>query len=149
MPSRAGSAARANPQEFNPHWNMKKIEVYDPSMCCSTGVCGTDVDPKLIQFASDLAWLKQQGVSVERFNLAQQPAAFASNPLVGEALRSQGNGCLPLVLVDGAIATRSIYPNREQLAVLAGAREESSGCRGEDDEETCCGGEEGKSSCCC
>ena len=60
----------------------KKIEVFDPSMCCSTGVCGTEVDPKLVQFASDLAWLKQQGVLVERFNLAQQQGAFASNPLV-------------------------------------------------------------------
>ena len=129
--------------------NMKKIEIYDPSMCCSTGVCGTDVDPKLIQFASDLEWLKQQGVPVERFNLAQQPAAFATNPLVGEALKTQGNNSLPLVLVDGAIATRSIYPNREQLAVLAGVKEESSGCCGESDKETCCGGEDNKSSCCC
>lgn len=128
--------------------NMKKIEVYDPPMCCSTGVCGTDVDPKLIQFAGDLAWLKQQGVSVERFNLAQQPAAFANNPLVGESLKTQGNNSLPLVLVDGVIVTRSIYPNREQLAMLAGVKVESSGCCGESEEETCCGGEEGKISCC-
>jgi hypothetical protein len=127
---------------------MKKIEVYDPSMCCSTGVCGTDVDPKLIQFTSDLGWLKQQGVSVERFNLAQQPAAFATNPVVGEALKTQGNGCLPIVLVDGAIATRSIYPNREQLAVLAQVSDESSGCCEESDGEGCCGGEGGKTSCC-
>lgn len=129
---------------------MKKIEIYDPSMCCSTGVCGTDVDPKLIQFASDLAWLKQQeGVSVERFNLAQQPAAFAANPIIGEALKIQGNGCLPVVLVDGAIATRSIYPNREQLAVLAGVTEDTSECCGEGEKEGCCGGGEEKGSCCC
>ncbi len=127
---------------------MKKIEVYDPAMCCSTGVCGTEVDPKLIQFAGDLAWLKEQGVAVERFNLAQQPAAFASNALVGEALKAQGNACLPLLLVDGAIATRSIYPNREQLAVLAGVNGDSSGCCGGGGEESCCGGEEDKSSCC-
>ena len=126
---------------------MKKIEIYDPSMCCSTGVCGTDVDPKLIQFASDLAWLKQQGISVERFNLAQQPAAFATNPLIGEALKTQGNGCLPIVLVDGAIATRSIYPNREQLAVLAGVGDESCGCCGESDEESCCEENAGESCC--
>jgi len=126
--------------------NMRKMEVYDPPMCCPTGVCGTDVDPKVIQFASDLAWLKQQGVSVERFNLAQQPAAFATNPVVGEALKTQGNDCLPMVLVEGAIATRSIYPNREQLALLAGVTDESSGCCEESDGESCCGGEKG--SCC-
>lgn len=127
--------------------NMKKIEIYDPPMCCSTGVCGAEVDSKLIRFASDLAWLEQQGVSVKRFNLAQQPGSFAANSPVAEALKIHGNGCLPLVLVDGAIATRSIYPNREQLAVLAGAKNES-GCHGDVDGEPCCGGDEGKSSCC-
>ena len=127
---------------------MKKIEVYDPSMCCSTGVCGADVDPKLIQFASDLAWLRQQGISVERFNLAQQPAAFATNPVIGEALKTQGNDVLPIVLVDGAIATRSIYPNREQLAVLTGVNGEPFGCCEESDGEGCCGDEGGGGSCC-
>ena len=70
---------------------MKKITVYDPAQCCSTGVCGTEVDPKLVQFASDLAGLKKQGVSVERFNLSQQPAAFAANAVVKSALATQGN----------------------------------------------------------
>jgi len=129
---------------------MKKIEIYDPSMCCSSGVCGTEVDPKLIQFASDLEWLKQQGIPVERFNLAQQPAAFAANPMVGEALKTQGNGVLPIVMVDGVIATRSIYPTRGQLAVLAGVGEETCGCETESKEEGCCGGTgDNKSSCCC
>jgi hypothetical protein len=146
--SRKESVAHVQQQEFKQDINMKKIEVYDPSMCCSTGVCGTDIDPKLVQFASDLGWLQQRGVSVERFNLAQQPAAFVTNPLVGEALKTMGNECLPLVLVDGAIATRSIYPNREQLAVLVGLEDEFSECCGESDKENCCGGGEGKTSCC-
>ena len=30
---------------------MKKLEVFDPAMCCSTGVCGVEVDPVLAQFA--------------------------------------------------------------------------------------------------
>lgn len=128
---------------------MKKIEIYDPAMCCPTGVCGTEVDPKLIQFASDLAWIKEQGAGVERFNLAQQPAAFAGNPQVSETLKAQGNACLPLVLVDGVIATRSIYPTRDQLAALAGIESESSECCGGDASEGCCGGDEGKNSGCC
>jgi len=99
---------------------MKTIAIYDPPLCCSTGVCGTDIDPKLLRVASDVNWLRQQGVSVERFNLAQQPAAFATCAPVSEALRIQGNDCLPLVTVDGAIVARSLYPTREQLAELAG-----------------------------
>jgi hypothetical protein len=125
---------------------MKNITIYDPAMCCSTGVCGTEVDPRLIQFASDLAWLKEQGASVERFNLAQQPAAFAANPQVREALASHGNDALPLVLVDGVIATRSIYPTRDQLLALAAEKAESGECCG--DEFDCCGEAEPSSGCC-
>ena len=128
---------------------MKTLEIYDPAMCCSTGVCGTDVDAKLVQFASDLAWLKEQGAGVSRFNLAQQPAAFAGNPIVNDALKSLGNECLPLILVDGTIATRSIYPTREQLAALSGINAGSSACCADDDAESegCCGGESAKSCC--
>lgn len=119
---------------------MKTIAIYDPPLCCATGVCGTDVDPKLVQLASDLAWLRQQGVAVQRFNLAQQPEAFAGNSLVSGALKTHGNECLPLVLADGEIVTRSIYPTRDQLAALAGVKTESSGCCGDGAESSCCCG---------
>ena len=57
---------------------MKKLEVYDPAMCCSTGVCGPEVDPVLVTFAADLKWVAEQGVIVQRFNLGQEPQAFAA-----------------------------------------------------------------------
>ena len=31
---------------------MKKIEIFDPAMCCSTGVCGPGVDPELLRMAT-------------------------------------------------------------------------------------------------
>ncbi|MGC8640700.1 MAG: arsenite efflux transporter metallochaperone ArsD [Isosphaeraceae bacterium] len=99
---------------------MTKLAVYDPPMCCSTGVCGPSVDPALPRFAADLDWLKRQGVQVERYNLAQQAAAFASNPVVREALREFGNDCLPLLLVDGRVAAHGRYPSREELSRLTG-----------------------------
>ena len=74
---------------------MKKLEVFDPPMCCSSGVCGSEVDPVLPRFAADLQWLAGQGVSVERYNLSQQPQAFVANPMVKAALREGGNGSLP------------------------------------------------------
>ncbi len=55
---------------------MKTLMVFDPAMCCSTGVCGTDVDQALVDFSADVQWLKQCGVQIERFNLAQQPMSF-------------------------------------------------------------------------
>ena len=98
---------------------MSKVQVFDPPMCCSTGVCGPEVDPALVRFASDLAWLKSNGVEVERFNLAQAPAAFVGNPVVAQAIRGRDDG-LPLLLVDGKIAAQGSYPAREVLAELAG-----------------------------
>jgi AhpD family alkylhydroperoxidase len=99
---------------------MPKLEVFDPPMCCSTGVCGPSVDPALPRFAADLDWLKGQGVTAERLNLAQQPGAFAANPVVKQALTDKGNDCLPLILVDGRIASMGKYPTRDELAVLLG-----------------------------
>ena len=99
---------------------MKKIEVYDPALCCPTGVCGPSVDPELVRFAADLDWLKNKGASVARFNLAQQPGAFAENGIVRQELTTHGTGCLPLVLVDDVIATSGRYPVRQELAELAG-----------------------------
>jgi hypothetical protein len=95
------------------------IRVFDPAMCCSTGVCGPKVDPDLARFAADVDWLQKQGVAVERFNLSQQPGAFAERPVVKEAL-ARGTEVLPLVLVDDRIAVEGAYPSRETLAALAG-----------------------------
>jgi hypothetical protein len=67
--------------------DMKTVQVFDPAMCCSTGVCGPSVDQKLVRFASDLHWLANHGVKVERFNLSQEPQAFAANSLVRTELR--------------------------------------------------------------
>ena len=99
---------------------MKTIEVFDPALCCSTGVCGPSVDPALAQFAGDVEWLSARGVAVERFNLAQQPGAFAEREIVREALREQGEGCLPLIVADGSVVSVGSYPDRAALAELAG-----------------------------
>ena len=99
---------------------MKRVEVFDPAMCCSTGVCGPKVDPALVRFAADLHWLANQRVAVERYNLAQQPQAFAANEAVKAALTEHGNQCLPLILVNGSVASQGSYPTRDELARLAG-----------------------------
>jgi AhpD family alkylhydroperoxidase len=98
---------------------MPKIQVFDPAMCCSTGVCGPEVDPALVRFAADLEWLKESGVVVERFNLSQEPAAFVGNPDVVAAMRGRDDA-LPLLLLDGKIVAQGGYPERAALAGLVG-----------------------------
>ena len=94
------------------------IEIYDPAMCCSTGVCGPDVDDTLADFANDVKWLKSQGVEVNRFNLGQEPEAFKMNPLVLSRLKQEGSDCLPLIFMDGTLVADGEYPSREQLTNL-------------------------------
>jgi hypothetical protein len=98
---------------------MSKLQVFDPAMCCSTGVCGPSVDPALPRFAADLEWLKCKGLEIERYNLAQEVAAFTGNPVVKTALNSRGSKCLPLLLLDGIIVAEGAYPTRQELARLA------------------------------
>lgn len=97
-----------------------KLEVFDPPMCCSTGICGTEIDPVLPRFAADLEWLKTQSVSVTRYNLAQEPGAFVNNETVKAALHAEGNACLPLILVEEQIISRTTYPDRVTLAEWIG-----------------------------
>jgi hypothetical protein len=98
---------------------MSKVQVFDPPMCCSTGVCGPEVDPALVRFAADLEWLKSSGIDVERFNLSQEPAAFVANPIVAQAMHGRDDA-LPLLLIDDKIVAQGSYPAREVLAGLAG-----------------------------
>jgi AhpD family alkylhydroperoxidase len=94
------------------------LEVYDPAMCCSTGVCGPDLDDKLVAFANNAKWLKSLGIEVNRHNLGQEPDAFKANQEVIARLQSKGSGILPILVVNGAIVSEGKYPNREQLKEL-------------------------------
>ncbi|MEW6435244.1 MAG: arsenite efflux transporter metallochaperone ArsD [Myxococcota bacterium] len=91
-------------------------------MCCSSGICGPAVDPQLVRFAADLDWLASAGVQVERFNLSQQPAAFAADAAVKAALETKGESSLPLIAVNGEVKSTGAYPTREALAAWAGVQ---------------------------
>lgn len=99
---------------------MTTIQIFDPALCCSSGVCGTDVDQTLVNFSSDIDWAMKNGAQVERFNLAQQPMAFAENAVVKGFLQRSGAEALPLVLVDGEVALAGRYPLRAELVRWAG-----------------------------
>ncbi len=95
---------------------MKTIQVFDPAMCCESGVCGPSIDPQLARFSADLEWLRGNGFVVERYNLSAQPGMFAGTAAVKSALQTDGNGCLPMILCDGAVVSKGLYPTRETLA---------------------------------
>lgn len=96
-----------------------KIDVYDPAMCCSTGVCGPSVDSSLATFAGDLDWLAQRGAQVRRFNLGQEPGAFAEHDGVRGLLQDQGEAALPAVYVNGELRSSGCFPSRDELSSWA------------------------------
>ena len=98
---------------------MKTIQVYDPPMCCSTGLCGNEIDPALVSFAALLTQLSQRVVKVERYNLGQQPMAFIQNPAVKTLLDKEGVAALPLIFVDGEMRLKGRYLTDDERQALS------------------------------
>jgi len=93
---------------------MKTIQVYDPPMCCSTGICGTNIDPDLVSFAAMLSQLGTHGIQIERYNLGQEPMAFVRNPAVKALLEKEGADALPLIFWDGEVQLKGRYPTKDE-----------------------------------
>lgn len=123
---------------------MASVEIFDPAMCCSTGVCGPSVDPALTQFAADVEWLGSAGVEVHRFGLSTEPGKFVENGEVGGLLKDKGEEALPAVFVDGALRTSGRYPTRVELSEWTGVATERPGLPVVEQAESggCCGGGE-------
>ncbi len=108
---------------------MKTFVVYDPPMCCATGVCGPQVDPILPRVSGMLSQIGGHGVKVERYNLAQQPLAFAQNLEVRALLETEGTEVLPLFYVDGQLVLQGRYPDTdERSAWVKQARDHADAC---------------------
>lgn len=97
-----------------------KIEIYDPAMCCSTGVCGPSVDPELVRIQEALRQIQKQAaeVQVARYGLSSDPQAFVANAAVTERLKAEGPECLPLVFADGKEVSKGSYVSNEQLETI-------------------------------
>lgn len=137
---------------------MSTIEIFEPALCCNTGVCGDDVDQALVTFSADMDWVRSQGGNIARFNLASEPLAFAQREPVTGFLQVAGSEGLPLVLVDGVTAQTGRYPDRAQLAKWAGLNAESPaaapagiqmlGLTDTTDTGSCCARDDNNTSCC-
>lgn len=97
-----------------------KIEIYDPAMCCSSGLCGPSIDPVLVKMNDAVLALKKQGVEVTRFNLAQQPKEFLVNKTVAELLHKNGKKILPITVVNGEVFRTGGYPDYEEFCRALG-----------------------------
>lgn len=97
---------------------MSKIVIYEPAMCCSTGVCGPSVNPELLRIASVIENLKKSGVEVTRYNLSSAPQEFIHCEAVTNQLNKNGADILPITMIDGKIIKTGSYPTNEEFARL-------------------------------
>ena len=100
---------------------MKKIEIFDPAMCCPTGLCGTSISPELMRIAVVIETVKKQGIIVPRHNLRDEPQVYVSNKTVNEYLQKHGAEALPITLVDGEVAVSKGYPTTKQMSEWTGS----------------------------
>ena len=97
---------------------MKKMKIFEPAMCCPTGLCGVGVDPELIRISTALEALKKHGVTVERFNLNSAPMEFITDQTINAYINEKGPEGLPAVTVDGEIIITGRYPTNEEFTKL-------------------------------
>lgn len=95
---------------------MSKVEIFDPALCCPTGVCGPSVDPELTRVATAIFLLEKRGFDIKRYNLGTEPAKFVENNEVNKVLHEKGPDSLPVTIVNGEIAKIGVYPTNEELA---------------------------------
>jgi len=94
-----------------------KLEIFEPALCCATGVCGPEPDKALIDLQNLVQILKKSGIVVNRYAINQSAIAFVSNPVVKQFIRAEGTDKLPLTLLDGQIIKQKNYPTLEELAM--------------------------------
>ncbi|SEA02342.1 Arsenical resistance operon trans-acting repressor ArsD [Thalassobacillus cyri] len=92
-----------------------KVEIFDPAMCCPTGVCGPSVDPELTRISRTVMKLVNEGYDVTRYNLAQEPEQF-TNTEVTKLMEEKGTEALPATVVDGKLVKAGNYPSFGEFA---------------------------------
>ena len=123
---------------------MASINVYEPALCCNTGVCGPDPDQALVQFTADLAALKKQGVKIARHNLANDPVAFTKKKPVRKFMKAAGSAGLPLTTIGKTVVLTGRYPTLDEMTRFAGQVAEADEACGCGDSPCGCG----SSGCC-
>ena len=92
--------------------------IFDPAMCCSTGVCGPSVDKELLRVSTVINKLKSKDILVERHNLTNNPQIFVDNKKINMMLNDDGIDVLPITMVDDIVVKTKEYPTNEEFCKL-------------------------------
>ena len=99
-------------------FNLKNMSIYEPAMCCSTGLCGVGVDPELLRISTVINALSKHGIEVKRYNLTSAPMEFVTNTAINQLVNEKGVDELPAIVLDDKIAISGRYPSNEAIAKM-------------------------------
>lgn len=94
---------------------MKKMQIFEPAMCCPTGLCGVGVDPELLRISTVLNTMEKNGIKVDRYNLTNSPKEFITNKVVNNFIKANGVNGLPITVLDSEIVISGRYPKNEEF----------------------------------
>ena len=98
------------------------VELFDPPMCCPTGLCGPTLDQTLLDVNEMVLALQAEGVRVERYQMTSHPNAFLGNAEVMSLVRERQMEALPITVVRGRVLKFGAYPALAEVqAALNGA----------------------------
>lgn len=97
------------------------VQIFDPPLCCPTGLCGPTLDQMLLDVDEMVLELQAEGRRVERYQMMSHPQAFLGNPEVMALVRERQIDALPITVVRSRVLKSGTYPTMpEVLAALNG-----------------------------
>lgn len=91
------------------------VEIFDPPMCCSTGLCGPTVDQTLLTVSEMVMALQAEGIGVARYQMTSHPQKFTQNAAVMQLVRAQQLAALPITVVRGEVVKVGAYPEVAEI----------------------------------
>jgi hypothetical protein len=103
--------------------SSKTVEIYDPPMCCPTGLCGPVLDQTLLDVTEMIFNLQTNGVNVIRYQMASEPNAFLNNSSVMDLVKKNQIAALPITIVNGDLIKSGAYPTVSEVELALNGKE--------------------------
>ena len=94
---------------------LPAVEIFDPPMCCPTGLCGPTLDQTLLDVTDMIHALQADGLRVERYQMTSHPQKFINNADVMRLVREKQMAALPITAVRGQIIKVGVYPTLTEI----------------------------------
>ena len=93
----------------------KNMYIYEPALCCETGLCGVSIDTELLRISTVFGSLEKNGIQAVRYNLNNNPNEFVKNEKINQLLAAESVEILPVTVVDGTIVKKGKYPTNDEI----------------------------------